>query len=219
MFLLLATDTLTMPLTIVAALADLQLLAASTLKVHLLGATGREFLAMSAFEEILHLVPAIKTLEITAIGPSSLLYGQDSEKYAPKQNLPCCDACQSRGRTRPLASYQGLYHDFAKSSHYAEPDIIVAFNSGCADGDDADTDWAQTIRFVVSSNVPALFTTYNPREGWHEQTKMKNLGAKFVVEPAKNKWCSLVPMPEFLDEEYDIWYQNYHRYIIKGKQE
>jgi splicing suppressor protein 51 len=218
MFLLLATDTLTMPLTIVAALEDLQLLAASTLRVHLLGATGREFLAMSAFEEILHLVPAIKALEITAIGPSSLLYGQDSENYAPKQNLPCCNACQSKGRTRPLASYQGLYHNFAKSSHYEKPDIIVAFNSGCVDGDDADTDWDQTIRFIVSCDVPALFTTYNPREALHEQAKMRSLGARYVAEPAKNKWCSLVPMPEFLDEEYDIWYQNYHRYIIKGKQ-
>ncbi|KAF2833590.1 hypothetical protein CC86DRAFT_338987 [Ophiobolus disseminans] len=218
MFLLLATDTLTMPLTIVSALEELHLLKAPRLRVHLLGATGREFLAMPAFEEILHLVPGIKSLEITAVGPSSLLHGHGPEGYAPKQNIPCCDACQSKGRTRPLASYQGLYHDFAKSSHYEKPDIIVAFNSGCVDGDDADTDWDQTIRLIVDSEVPTLFTTYNPREAWHEQVKMKSLGAKFVLEPARNKWSSLVPMPEFLDEEYDIWYQNHHQYIIQGKQ-
>jgi splicing suppressor protein 51 len=95
----------------------------------------------------------------------------------------------------------------------------VAFNSGCVDGDDADTDWEKTLRVIVDSNVPSLFTTYNPREAWREQAKWKSLDARFVVEPSKNKWSSLVPMPEFLDEEYDIWYQNYHRYIIKGKQE
>jgi len=217
MFLLMATDTLTMPLTVLSAMEELQLLDTPTLHVHLLGATGREFLAMSTFEEILHLVPGVKSLNITAIGPSSLLFGQHSDGYAPEQELPCCNACQSRGRTRPIASYQGLYHDFAKSRHYQKPDLIVAFNSGCVDGDDADTDWVKTLRFVVESGASALFTTYNPREALHEHAKWTSLGAKFAAEPAKNKWCSLVPMPEFLDEEYDIWYQNYYRYIIKGK--
>jgi splicing suppressor protein 51 len=217
MFLLLATDTLTMPLTIVSALEELRLLNTSILKIHLLGATGREFLAMSSFEEILHLVPGVKSLDITAVGPSSLLYGPGSDIYAPKQDLPCCNACQSKRRTRPIASYQGLYHDFAKSRHYQKPDLIVAFNSGCVDGDDADTDWVKTLRFIVECDAPALFTTYNPREASHEQAKWKSLGAKFVLEPAKNKWSSLVPMPEFLDEEYDIFYQNYYRYVINGK--
>lgn len=218
MFLSFATDTLTMPLTIISALEGLQYLNKSTLKLHLLGATGREFLAMSAFEEILHLVPGIKSLEITAVGPSSLLYGHDSDNYAAKVDLPCCNACKSKRRSRPLASYQGLYHDFAKSRHHEKPDLIVAFNSGCADGDDADTDWAKTLRFIVESDAPALFTTYNPREASNEQAKWKALGAEFVVEPEMNKWSSLIPMPEFLDEEYGIFYQNYYRYIIKGRQ-
>jgi splicing suppressor protein 51 len=218
MFLTLSTDTLTMPLTVAAALEDLQLATMRTLKIHLLGATGREFLGMSAFEEMLHLNPALKTLDITAVGPSSQLYGQGPEGYAPKVDLPCCDACQSQKRKRPISAYKGLYHDFAASSFYEKPDLIVAFNSGCVDGDDADSDWDRTIRLIVDSDIPALFTTYNPREAWHEQVKMRNLGAKFIVEPEKNKWSSLVPMPEFLDEEYEMWYQNYHRYIIKGKQ-
>jgi splicing suppressor protein 51 len=218
LFLLLGTDTLTMPLTTAAALEDLRLLTQPTLKIHLLGATGREFLAMSSFEEILHLVPTLKTLDITAVGPSSLLHGQGPEGYAPKYDLPCCEACQAQKRKRPLSAYKGLYHDFASSSFYEKPDLIVAFNSGCVDGDDADRDWDRTIRLIVDSGIPALFTTYNPREAWHEQTKMKSLGARFVVQPEKNKWSSLVPMPEFLDEEFEMWYQNYHRYIIKGKQ-
>jgi splicing suppressor protein 51 len=218
MFLMLGTDTLTMPLTVAAALEDLQLTKQKTLKIHLLGATGREFLAMSAFEEILHLIPAMKTLDITAVGPSSQLYGQGPQGYAPKVDLPCCEECQSKKRKRPLSAYKGLYHDFVASTFYEKPDLIVAFNSGCVDGDDADSDWDKTIRLIVESDIPALFTTYNPREAWHEQVKMKSLGARFIVEPEKNKWSSLVPMPEFLDEEYEMWYQNYHRYIIKGKQ-
>jgi splicing suppressor protein 51 len=218
MFLLLGTDTLTMPLTVAAALEDLQLVATPVLKVHLLGATGREFLGMSAFEELFHLIPSLKILDIAAVGPSSQLFGQGSEGYAPKVDLPCCEACQSQGRKRPLSAYKGLYHDFAKSSFYEKPDLIVAFNSGCVDGDDADSDWDKTIRLIVESNVPALFTTYNPRESRHEQVKMKSLGAKFIVEPEMNKWRSLVPMPEFLDAEHEMWSNSYNRYIVKGKQ-
>jgi splicing suppressor protein 51 len=217
LFLLFGTDTLTMPLTTLTALEDLQLATKPLLKIHLLGATGREFLAMSAFEEILHLNPSIKTLDICAVGPSSLLFGQGPEGYAPKIDLPCCEPCQAKGKKRPLSAYKGLYHDFAASSFYEVPDLIVAFNSGCVDGDDADSDWDKTIRMIVESRVPALFTTYNEREAAHEEGKMKSLGAKFVVKPEVNKWASLVPMPEFLDQEYEMWFQNYRRYIIKGK--
>jgi splicing suppressor protein 51 len=217
MFLQLASDVLTMPLTILDALEQLQILNKAKLRIHLLGPTGREFLGLASFEEILHLNPALKTLDITAIGPSSMLYGQGPEGYAPRADLPCCPACQSKGRTRPLSAYRGLYHDYCKTKYYEKPDLIVAFNSGCVDGDDADDDWDQTIRLIINSGLPALFTTYNSREAWNEQVKMKSLGAKFVAEPEKNKWSSLVPMPEYLDQEFEMWYQNNHRYIIKGK--
>lgn len=217
MFLLLATDNLTMPLTILSALEDLRLLEASSLHIHLLGATGREFLAMASFEEILHLNPVLKTFTITAIGPSSLLMDHGNEGRETRQDIPCCQDCQSRGRKRFLASYKGLYHDYTKSSLFEKPDLIVAFNSGFVDGDDAESDWDQTIRMIVDSGTAALFTAYNPREALHEQTKMKRLGARFITEPSENKWRSLVPMPEFLDVEYEIWYQNYYRYIIKGR--
>jgi splicing suppressor protein 51 len=173
---------------------------------------------MSCFEEILHVVPSIKCLDIAAIGPSSQLAGQGPTGYAPKYPLPCCPSCQSAAKTRPISAFQGLYHDFARSAYYEKPDLIVAFNSGFVDGDDANTDWDKSIRMIVESGVPALFTTYNAREAAGEYSKMKSLGAKFVVEPDENKWRSLVPMPEFLDKEFEVWYQNYGRYIIKGKE-
>ncbi|KAH8696826.1 hypothetical protein GQ44DRAFT_123671 [Phaeosphaeriaceae sp. PMI808] len=217
LFLMLATDALTMPLTIISALEDLQLINTSTLKIHLLGATSREFLALSCFEEILHLVPALKILDIAAIGPSSLLHEHGNERYASKVDLPCCKDCKSQGRGRLLSSYQGLYHTFVDSAFYEAPSLIVAFNSGWVDGDDAESDWLKTIQLIVKSGIPALFTTYNPQEAHNEHVKMRSLGAEFIKEPAKNKWGGLVPMPEFLDKEYEMWYQNSHFYIIKGQ--
>ncbi|KAH7094309.1 hypothetical protein FB567DRAFT_1145 [Paraphoma chrysanthemicola] len=217
MFLLLATDNLTMPLTILSALEDLKLLATPSLHIHILGATGREFLAMASFEEILHLNPALKTLIMTAIGPSSMLMDGGTNGQSAKQDMPCCQGCQIRGRRRFLSSYKGLYHDYTKSPVFEKPDLIVAFNSGFVDGDDAESDWDQTIRMIVDSGTATLFTAYNPREARNEQAKMKRLGARFVTEPEENKWRSLVPMPELLDVEYEIWYQNYYRYVIKGR--
>lgn len=214
LFLLVATDTLTMPLTITSGLEHLQLESTTKLKVHLLGATGREFLAMPSFEEILHLLPGIKTLALTTIGPSGL--SDYEQEYVPAQNIECCPECTALARKRTFASYRGLYHDFAKSTFYEKPDIIVAFNSGCADGDDAESDWTPTLRLIVDSDVPALFTTYNAEEAGHERQKFGRLGASFVVEPAKNRWSSLVPEPEFLDKEFDMWYQNCYYYIIQG---
>lgn len=217
LFLLLGTDTLTMPLTIVSALEDMSWSTKEALKIHIVGATGREFLAMSSFEEILHLLPSLKALHITGIGPSAWLDNEASQGYMPSRDSACCPDCQSAGRKRSLASYKGLYHNFAKASFYEKPDLIVAFNSGCADGDDAETAWDQTIRHIVASNIPSLFTTYNAEEAEHERAKMKSLGAKFLIEPGENKWKGLVPQPEFLDREFEMWFQNCWRYVIQGK--
>ena len=217
LFMILAVDNLTMPLTIVAAIEDLSWTSKTSLNVHLLGPTQREFLAVNVFEEILHLLPALQTLSITAVGPSSFLNNGATRGYQTMDNVPCCPTCESLSRTRPFASFKGLYHDFASSPHFAKPDLIVAFNSGCADGDDADSDWQATIRLIVESGVPALFTTYNEMEASHERARMQIMGARFVVEPEENRWRGLVPSPEFLDTEFEMWYQNNYRYIVQGK--
>lgn len=85
----------------------------------------------------------------------------------------------------------------------------MAFNGGCVDGDEAD--WDPTLRLIVNSDIPALFTTYDALEARNERSKMKDLGAKFIVEPAENKWRNLVLVPEFMDAQYEVWYQNNYR--------
>jgi splicing suppressor protein 51 len=220
LFLLCATDNLTMPLTIVAALEDIEL-EKPDLKVHVVGATGRELLAMGNFEEILHLVPSLRSLYITAIGPGLAPDGgsavHDAPQLLPKTKVECCPGCKTNGRTRFFAVYSGLYHNFASKPEYERPDLVVLFNSGWVDGDDAESDWAPTIRSIVGSRVPALFTTYNAQEAQNEKSRLESMGAKFLVEPKENKWRGLVPTPEFLDEEYGTWHQNAWRYVVKGQ--
>lgn len=217
MFLLCATDNLTMPLTILSALEDLSW-DKPHLNIHLLGATGREFLALSNFEEILHLVPGLRSLHITAAGPSSWQgAANQATPFFPKMNLDCCPSCKADGRKRTIASYRGVYHDFVTTPDYDEPDLVVLFNSGWVDGLDAESHWEPTIKLLVEGGIPALFTTYNAQEAQNEKAKLMGLNAKFVVEPGKNKWSGLVPTPEFIDEEYGMWFQNAYRYIIQGR--
>jgi splicing suppressor protein 51 len=216
MFLLLSTDNLTMPLTIVSAVEDLAWTSKSVINIHLLGASGREFLALNIFEEILHLLPALKTLRMTAVGPSAWLDQGRTSGHQVLDQVSCCPACKTLGRSRPFASYKGLYHKFITTPQYEKPDLIVAFNSGWVDGDDAESDWQQTIRQIVRSEVAALFTTYDSGEVEHERSVLNMLRAKFVVEPAENKWKGLVPTPEFVDEEFGLWHQNNWSYIIQG---
>lgn len=216
MFLLLSTDDLTMPLTIVSAIEDLAWTSKAVMNIHLLGASGREFLAVNMFEEILHLLPAHKTLSMTAVGPSAWLNPGRTSDYQVLDQVVCCPACKTLCRSRPFASYKGLYHNLIPTPQYKKPDLIVAFNSGWVDGDNAESDWQQTIRQIVISDVPALFTTYDSGEAEHERSVLGMLRAKFVVEPVENKWRGLVPAPEFVDEEFGLWYQNNWRYIIQG---
>ncbi|KAF2687060.1 hypothetical protein K458DRAFT_476021 [Lentithecium fluviatile CBS 122367] len=219
MFLLCATDNLTMPLTIVSALEDGSW-DQPALHLHIVGATTRELVALGNFEEILHLVPGLRSLHITAAGPGLAGgdLGQGGSPFLPKTSLDCCPACKADGRTRSISIYQGLYHDFEKTSNYDKPDLTVLFNSGWIDGEDAESDWAPTIQLLVNSDVPALFTTYNEGEVQNETRRLREMGAKFLVEPGVNKWRGLVPAPEFIDEEYGMWYQNAYRYVIQGKE-
>ncbi|KAF2754040.1 hypothetical protein EJ05DRAFT_480038 [Pseudovirgaria hyperparasitica] len=218
MFLIQASDNLTMPLTIVAALEDLSLTTKTSLSIHLLGATGREFLAINTYEEILHLLPALNSLSITAIGPAAWLNNAATSGFQPMGALPCCDTCRAQSRQRSLSSYKGLYHDFASTTSYSLPDLVVAFNSGHVDGDDADTAWRDTIKMIIESGCPALFTTYNAREARSEQALLHLLGARFVVAPEENVWRGMAPQPEFLDREFEMWVQNSWRYIIQGRE-
>ncbi|KAJ4357467.1 uncharacterized protein N0V89_002043 [Didymosphaeria variabile] len=215
MFLLYATDSLTMPLTIASALEDLHW-DNPHLNVHMLGATDRELTALANFEEMLHLVPGLQSLHITAVGPG--IPGPTDGTVLAKQNLDCCPPCKADGRQRSISLHKGVYHEFSQGPTFERPDLVVLFNSGWVDGDDAKSHWEPTIQALVENNVPALFTTYNAGEAQNEQKRLKELRARFVTEVGQNKWRGLVPTPEFIDEEHGMWFNNAYRYIIQGKE-
>jgi splicing suppressor protein 51 len=216
MYHLLATDTLTMPVSIVAALEDSRgdLVTQETISVHLVGADAKEHLNLMMFEEILHLLPSLKHLKLTLIGPAKI----EHPGHELGQEIQCnvCETCSQAGRTRTAARYKGLYHDFAKMSEYRKPDIAVLFHSGRTQ--EAEESWRLTTRFLIESGILTLCTTYNIGEATEEVAELDSLGARLVVRPEINKWKSLVPLPDFNEgPEHGLFYHNLYRYVFQGR--
>jgi mitochondrial splicing suppressor protein 51 len=215
MYHLLATDTLTMFVSIVAALEDSaqELITKETISVHLVGAAGKEFHSLAMFEEMLHLLPSLKHLRVTLIGT-----GNDQGDGQVNHEVPCncCPTCTKSGRRRTAALYKGLYHEYVKSDLYRKPDIAVLFHSGRTQ--EAEASWRPTTRFLVDSATLTLCTTYNKGEAMEEAAELESLRARFIVRPEVNKWKSLLPLPDLMDgPEHGVYYHNYFRYIFQGR--
>jgi splicing suppressor protein 51 len=96
-----STERSSIMLTIIGALEAIfreQLATITSLNLHLIGADSVELDALMLFEEILHLLPALKTLDCSFVGldlPKPI--GTDE-----KLTLDCCDECTRAGRTRSI---------------------------------------------------------------------------------------------------------------------
>jgi splicing suppressor protein 51 len=127
-----ASGTGTMILTIISALEKLfpDIQERTSLKLHFIGADFREAAGLMVFEEILHLLPSLKHLQVNFIGPD--LPKETIVEVAKRgsinlMNLDCCPECTPAGRTRSLSLWQGTYHDYVKSDAFEKPDLAVAF--------------------------------------------------------------------------------------------
>jgi splicing suppressor protein 51 len=215
-YLLSGTEELAMPLTILAALEDSfpDLTSRKELLLHFVGARGIELGAAALFEEIMHLVPSLRTIKIVMVGPSS-------KPESPAQNgkeveLGCCEGCTDKGGRRTIALHGGFYHDFAQAGHYKKPDMAVLFHSGRSQAEEES--WAPTTRFLVNSETLTLCTTFTEREAHEECEELDELGAKFIKRVEENRWRSQCPLPEFLSgPEGAMYYCHYYRYIFQGR--
>lgn len=108
--------------TILAALEDLysDIGRWTTLKIHILGVTATEAMPRQMYEEILHFLPALKSLEVCLIGPDipAGLDARDSggpTAYYQETKIPC-DRCKQRNKSIQLRYWRGLYHGFVQTN-------------------------------------------------------------------------------------------------------
>ena len=190
-----------------------------SLSISLIGAGAMEFDGLWVFEELLHLLPALQTLNLMYIGPASKM--APSVSSCVRGNvIECknCAECVSSNKRRLWGTYGGLYHDYVNTSYYQKPDLAVLFHSGRAEC--AVEDWAPTTRLLVDSVTLTLCTTWTKREAREEEVELDQLGARFITRPDKNRWRSLIPIPDFLEGADDeVYYVNYYQYMFQGKLE
>lgn len=209
----LASATSAMPLTILAALETLcpDISTKTSIKLHFIGAASREFVALMVFEELLHLLPALKDLELTFVGFD--IPRRPKEESSPgRVKLECCPTCTSRGRTRSMALWRGACHDYLKQDSYDTTDLAVAFHTGFSQ--EMKNEWLPTVLNLATAPHPTLFTSYNETEMEEETTSLRNLGASFKLPDEVNRWKSLCPMLEVMEEqESKVYFLHGYQYI------
>lgn len=96
-----STERSSIMLTIIAALEAIfreRLATVTSLNLHLIGADSVELEALMLFEEILHLLPALKILDCSFVGLDLPKPIGTEEKLM----LDCCNDCARAGRTRSI---------------------------------------------------------------------------------------------------------------------
>ncbi|TVY37365.1 putative protein MSS51-like protein, mitochondrial [Lachnellula subtilissima] len=209
----LASGTSSMALTILAALEAVfpDISTRTTMKIHFIGAAGPELNGLMVFEELLHLLPSLKNLELTLVG---FELPEPTEDTA--MELECCPDCTAASRTRILRLWKGGYHDYAKEDVYQKPDLAVAFHTGFSQ--EMKEEWLPTVQYLAAAQHPTLFTTYNEKEMEEETAILDRFGANFLQRGEINKWKGVCPMLEVMEEkEGTVYFMHQYRYLVVGK--
>ncbi|KAJ7279736.1 hypothetical protein C8J57DRAFT_1712667 [Mycena rebaudengoi] len=189
-----ASDTLSMPMTILYGLSKLNEDNAwtrkQTLTVHVLGANIREVSCRLIFEEILHRLPEVNKLELILCGPE--VPSRDSFDHE------ICPECIARGRSCVLKCAADTYHDFVRKQgdQFETPDLCIAFNSGATQGHVGYT-WQTSIKFLVERKIPSLFMAYDREEAEGDAAMLRAAGAAVhpLLGPCLNPWGSQKAFP------------------------
>ncbi|KAH8654935.1 hypothetical protein BGZ60DRAFT_532567 [Tricladium varicosporioides] len=210
----LATGTMTMALTILAALEKVfpNLSTMSAIRIHVIGAAGNEIVGLMVFKELLHLLPYLQILQLDLIGLDVPL------KMVTQRPLKmeCCLACSKAGRIRTVSLWRGAYHDYVKDTDFNIPDLGIAFQSGHSQ--EFTREWTPTIIHLARAVHPTVFTTFNKTEMLEETAILEKAGAHFILHGELNKWRALHGHLEALElREHEIYHQNQYWYIIGPK--
>ncbi|EPE36752.1 hypothetical protein GLAREA_08915 [Glarea lozoyensis ATCC 20868] len=219
LYLTLATETQSMPLTILAALElTIPSLATKTeLTIHLIGAGAKELQNLLIFEELLHLLPSLKTLKLVFAGPECKNSGATPDDPVPEMQATCCPDCTKAGRKRVMALCSEVYHSFASMPQWKRPDLAVLFHSGRSQ--DGVEGWKPTTEWLVNSGIPTVCTTYTEREAREEVGELEALGARFVRGVEVNGWRSLVHRLEPMEGgEHGFYFDNFWWYVFEGRE-
>ncbi|KAJ3505204.1 hypothetical protein NMY22_g17664 [Coprinellus aureogranulatus] len=197
-FVRVASDGLTLPMTILYALEklardDLAFTNKEVIRIHVLGASGPELQNSMVFEEILHRIPKAKKLELLLCGPGMDRVNHTDRPGGIVMDMGTCPDCQVNKRSRVQILTSQLYHDFVRESGAAFiiPDLAIAFNSGSSEVETES--WQPTIKLLVERRIPSVFTSFNREEAEGDAALLTKVGAQLIpsLGPCPNPWGSM----------------------------
>ncbi|CAG8976286.1 hypothetical protein HYALB_00011771 [Hymenoscyphus albidus] len=211
-----STNTTTIQLTLIAALETIipNMSTRSSINLHIIGAAGAEFSSLPAFEELLHLLPSLKPLQLSFVGLNVMEGPRDGTKTRNIHKLQCCTMCTKMGRSISITTWRGQYHAYVDTEGYKTPDLTAAFHSVFAIDEEAD--WYPTIKHLVHAPHPTVFAAARYFEIEREMRVWKSLGARFVKDAEVNKWKEISPSLTVCGvEPNEVIYQNNWWYIVR----
>ena len=206
------TNTTTIQLTLIAALEAVipSVSNRGSINLHIIGvnADGSEFASLPAFEELLHILPSLKALNLSFVGPN--VFEESPETFQ------CCTTCTEMGRSISITTWKGPYHAYVDTKFHKTPNLAAAFQSGFSVDEQAD--WLPTIKYLARAPHSTLFTASSYSEIRGEMAVWKSLGAEFVKNAEVNRWKGLSPsLAVFGEKPNEVNYQNYWWYIVKQR--
>jgi splicing suppressor protein 51 len=213
-----STNTTSFQLTLIAALEAtiLNVGARVSINLHIIGASGAEYASLPAFEEVLHLLPSLETLNISFVGLNVLDVPKGNVEVQTQHAFLCCNMCTQMGRSISISVWRGPYHKYIDTKLYRTPDLAAAFHSGFTVDEQAD--WRPTVRYLAHAPHPTLFTAGRYFEIQGEMGVWKDLRAEFVRHTEVNKWKGMSPSLVVCgDQPNEITYRNYWWYIVKQR--
>ncbi|CAG8953829.1 hypothetical protein HYFRA_00006721 [Hymenoscyphus fraxineus] len=186
------TNTTTIQLTLIATLETIipNISTRGSINLYIIGPSGAEFSALPVFEELLHLLPSLKTLQLSFVGLNVMEGPRDGTKSRSIHKIQCYTMC------------------------YKTPDLAAAFHSGFAVNEEEE--WYPTIRHLAHRPHPTLFTAARYFEIEREMMIWKSLGARFVKDAEVNKWKGMSPSLTVCGvEPNEVIYQNHWWYIVR----
>lgn len=183
-----------------------------SLNISLVGSeltSGPESFIIKYLEIITHWLTDFNEFQISFIGPK-----ENERRMKPK----LCPLCSKKKLS--LLFSNNLYHNYAQSLAYVQPDIIIIFNCGFHENENSNMDtWKDSIPFLYDSKLTA-FTSYCRNEALKDikrflELRPPNKEIDIVNECVENPFRSLRPHRDW--ENDSIYYQNYFISVLKMK--
>lgn len=195
------------------------LLSSNSLKIHVVGAESSvELLGIIRWEYLLHRLPSVKRFHVVFIGPNLLKTEEEEieiqleKHFVDDTGSTRCSDCTEKNRIVIYEMAAMFYHQYQESSHFTDPDAIVAFNCGFHEHEDQPTDtWKESLKLLNNIRAPLIFTSYTMTEAQKDLKVIEKICGNIVVklEPHFNPYHSPRPFRDPSREDGSpIYYYN-----------